>query len=349
MWDTTPWTAPRSSFMQPVSGPAAEPCDPPLVCIQINQEYVPLIAGAMSQLVQRTTWLAADESDLQRILANMTWAIELVGTAVQCSQVPAIPGVPTAQQACNLSGYLADILIRTAIEKGLASIQEGYNVLSYGMIIMRFIPGGGGIFGILMGALNGLYTAIEGPAQADFNTALNDPTFFSLEICAIYSAIAADGQVTAANFPTIVANMRAIPYSLTDVRDAVADFVNSLGASGLQGLQPVGALASYDCTHCGTTGPPPLPVGPQPTQIGGDVFLRIVAGAADALVPVLFPRAFPSPPLLTMGVDNEDVIVSYEAVTATGFTARIAAAAPVLLDTSATASYIAQPAGDLNP
>lgn len=344
MWDPRSWVQARPSFPRAIAAPAAAPCDPPLVCLQVNAEYIPFMAGALSQLTQRTTWLAPDEDTLQGILANMTWLVELVGTAVQCNQPPQI-GVPTGQQACNISGYLANSVIRLSIINALQDIQNDYTVIGYGLRIMQFIPGFGGIFGVGMQVLFDLYSAIAGGTQADYQAAVDDPTYFGLVTCAIYGAIAADGQVTIANFPAIVTNLDAIPYSLTDVKTAVHNYVSGLGAAGLQALQPIGALAAYDCSNCSGTGPALGPVGPQPRQISGSDFLQIGIGLADAVLPIAFPRPFPSPPLLTVGADNQDLIASFENTTPTGTTLRITAAVPVAATMGANVDWLALPPG----
>lgn len=343
VWDPGPFVQPRPSFTAPVTGPASGPCDAPLACVSINVEYLKFIAGAMSQLVQRTTWLATDEDDLQRILANMTWAIELIGTAVQCEQPPAI-GLP-GQRACNISGYLAQNVIRQSMAQAIAAIQNNYNVLWYGTTILSFIPGGGGIFGVLMGVLNSFYHTISSGTLSDYQTAVNDDTLWSAVTCNINFNIAADGQVTAANYPAIVTALCAMPYSLPDVRDAICNYVSGLGAAGLQALQPAGALADFDCSNCSGTGPVIGPTGPQPTRIKGRAIVEILVGAADAILPILFPSPFPNPPLLTMGTDNEQLIVSYENVTTTGFDARLTAAVPVGTATTGTVDYVAEMPG----
>jgi hypothetical protein len=346
VWDPRAWVQARPSFPRAIAAPTAAPCDPPLVCVQFNQEYVPFVAGALSQLTQRTTWLAPDEDTLQGILANMTWLIEIIGTAVQCSQPPQI-GPSPSQQGCNIAGYIANQVIRLSIEKALSDIQQDYDVLNYGRAILGFIPGGGGVFGVLMGVLYNLYNTIQGGTQANFQAALDDPSYFGLVTCAIYQAIATDGQVTVANYPTIVTNIDAISYTLTDVKSAVHDYVTGLGASGLQALQPIGALADYDCTTCTGTGPALGPVGPQPRQISGTDFLQIGIGAADALLPILFPTPFPSPPLLMAGSDNEDLITSFLDTTATGTTLVVSAAVPAIATMSANIDWLALPPGTI--
>lgn len=327
-----------------MTGPASEPCDPPLVCIEINQEYIPFIAGAMSQLTQRTSWLATDEDDLQRILANMTWAIEIIGTAVQCDQPPLIPGQPTAQRACNIAGYLAHYIIRESIAQAVQAVQNEQLLLDFVWVVVRFIPGFGAAFPVVTAALPFLFNQVMSLGTADFNSALSDEAFFGAVTCAIYDAIRVDGQVTTANFPTIVSNIRAIPYALTDVRDTVADYVDKLGASGLQAVQVPGAITDYDCTNC-ATGPALGPIGPAPRQISGKDILQIAVGASDAILPILFPSPFSTPPLLTMGSDNEDVVTSFLNTTTTGTTLRITSAAPALATMSATVDWIADTPG----
>lgn len=344
MWDPRAWVQARPSFPRAIAAPAAAPCDPPLVCIQINQEYVPFVAGACSQLTQRTTWLAPDEDTLQGILANMTWLVELIGTAVQCSQPPAIGPTPSIQ-ACNTAGYLANLVIRTSIEKALNDIQGNYDVLNYGLTIMRFIPGFGGIFGTALQGLYNLYNTIASGSQANFQTALDDPILWGLVTCAIYNAISVDGQVTAANYPTIVTKIAAISYTLGDVQSAINDYVISLGANGLQALQPVGAMAIYDCSACSGTGPALGPVGPQPRQISGTDLLQIGIGLADTALTILFPSPFPSPPLLTVGSDNQDLIASFQDTTPTGTTLVITAAVPASATMSANVDWLALPPG----
>jgi hypothetical protein len=344
VWDPRAWVQARPSFPRAIAAPTAAPCDPPLVCVQFNQEYVPFVAGALSQLTQRTTWLAANEDTLQGILANMTWLIEIIGTAVQCSQPPQIGPTP-AVRACNIAGYIANQVIRLSIEKALADIQADYDVLNYGRTILGFIPGAGGVFGVAMGVLYNLYNTIASGTQADFQAALDDPSYFGLVTCAIYQAIAAEGQVTTANFPTIVTNIDAVPYTLSDVKDAVHDYVTGLGAGGLQAIQPIGALADYDCGACSGTGPALGPVGPQPRQISGSDFLEIGIGFVDAVLPILFPTPFPSPPLLTVCADNQDLIASFVDTTATGTTLRLTAAVPVAATMSANIDWLALPPG----
>ena len=163
------------------------------------------------------------------------------------------PPGPTPQRACNIAGYLSNVVIRQSLQKALDSIGFNTTVLGFGSWILAIIPGMSDV-DIAMFALNALYTAIVGGTQGDYTDALADDSLFSRITCAIYSAIEADGQVTEANYPTILANIAAVTYTHSDVITTIHQYVQDLGYPGLSALQNPGALASYDCTGCGGTG-----------------------------------------------------------------------------------------------
>jgi hypothetical protein len=327
MWDPQPFVRPRSSFVEPVAPPTAGPCDPPLVCIQINEQYPKLIAGAMFQLLQRTTWTATDEDDLQNTLAWMTWATEIIGTAVQCSQPPPIPGQPCAQRACNISGYLANYVLKESISQGTNAVANTLAIATTVWGIVRFIPGFAEALPLTWLAINGLLAGITATGIVPFQTAIADPALWGDITCAIYAAILTDCQVTTANFPAIVTNITAIPFADAGVKSTVLDYINNLGAGGMQALQTGGPFIDYDCTGCGGTGPTGPP-GPSPWRLSGSQVLQIIAGAFEGVVPILFPTPFDTPPLLTMSCDNQDVIGSFNNVSATGCDLRITSAVP---------------------
>jgi hypothetical protein len=338
VWDPRFFVRQVPAFVQPVAAPAAAPCDAPRACFEINVDYIPLMAGALTQLVQPTTWTAVDQVDLDRILSNMTQVVEIVGTAVQCNTVPAI-GPGGSQQACNIAGYMAQMVIRQSMARAIADIQSGYDVLNYASFIFQFIPGLPLIFGQALTVLEQLYTTISGGNLSDFQTGAADDTLWGLVSCAIFSAIEPDGQVTAANYPTLLNNICTVPYTLTDVTDAICSYATNLGLSGWVGLQPQGVIAQYDCTNCGATGPFLGPTGPQPRQISGEDIVTIGVGLAEAILPIAFPQPFPTPPLLTTGTDSDQVVASIENTTTTGTTLRITAAAPVTADQIVNVQY----------
>ena len=76
----------RGSFVEAVPIPSSQPGDQPLVCIEVNPEWIPYICGALMQLMQPSTWIAASPSALAAVLGAVTDLIAIVGTAVQCMQ-----------------------------------------------------------------------------------------------------------------------------------------------------------------------------------------------------------------------------------------------------------------------
>lgn len=345
VWTGPPWILPRSSFIAPVAPPTAGPCDPPFACIRINAQYCKFIAGAMFQLLQRTSWLAISEDDLQNTLAWMTWAMELVGTAVQCSQPPAIPGQPTDQRACNIAGYLAHYIIRQSMAQCIQGVQNDMIAVDVMWIVLRLIPGFGQAFSITTAALPFLFNAVQSGTIAHFQAAETDDVLWGTITCAIFNAIRTDGQVTDGNFPTLRANVNAVVFAASDVHDAVVGFIDQLGPGGLESLQVPGAMTDYDCSGC-ATGPALGPVGPAPVRLSGKDLLQIAIGASDAALPILFPQPFPTPPLLTTGSDNEDVIASFESTTTTGTTLRITSAVPASATMSANLDWTATLPGE---
>ncbi len=344
MWDpqdTGQWWKQRGSFLEPVVPPTTEICDDPLYCITVNQEWLPYLAGAAMQLAQPSTWQAATEAGRQLAVARATDLIAEIGNAMPCNSSPAvIPGVALGQQACNIAGYLSNVLIKDSIQKAIDTIQAGSTVLLYGSLIINSIPGVGFIINAIADGLYGLYTSIDGGTQSDYTDALSDPTLWSQMTCAIYNAIVNDGGVTVANFPAIQANVAAITYTHSDVITTISNYLTALGASGLQQLQGLGALAVYDCSSCGTgvsTGPAAIP----PRQAAGTVSITIPAGSATAGSLVTFSPAFSGTPIITLGVNNPDLIASVASAAAGSFLATITAAVDVTVDTTAIITWSA--------
>ena len=347
MWNPEQGWRQQGSFVESVTPPAGESQDGPLLCLPLNPTWLPYILGALAQLVQPTTWDVATPADLEDIQGRVTDLIAIWGNAMPCgTTIPPI-GPGGTQQACNISGYLANMVIRQALIYGINAIQQNQTTFGFALAILRFIPGGVNIAYFMLLGLQALYTAMTSGTLTDYQDAIDDPLLFGEVACAIYSAIAADGQVTQGNFPTLVANVGAVSYTHADVISAIVAYLNGLGASGLMGLQVPGVLNTYDCSGCGhgggVTGPPNLP----PYQEAGTVVLTITAGNADASVGVSFLESWPSAPLLTLTADSQQVIASYSSLSQTGFDCHITAAVPLTADLTVHVSWLAQLPGVL--
>jgi hypothetical protein len=340
LWDPDPFSSQRTSIARPMAPPTAGPCDPPFVCISINEQYPKFLVGAGSQLLQRMAWTATNEDDLQNTLAWMTWALEVVGTAMQCSQPPLIPGQPTINRACNIAGYLSNYVIKESISQSTNSVANAIGIATTVWGIVRFIPGFAEALPFTWLAISGLLAGITAVGVVPFQTAVDDPSLFPAITCAIYQAIVADGQVTTANFPAIITNITALTFADAGVKSTIIDYINNLGAGGLQSLQTGGPFIDYDCSGCGT-GPALGPIGPSPWRLSGKAALTLIAGAFEAVTPILFPTPFDTAPILIGSPSNQDLIASFTNISATGCDLVLTSAVPVGVDTDSDIDWSA--------
>src|SRR6185312_8473506 len=153
------------------------------------------------------------------------------GTAWQLEDVGVPTGGTTGQRACNIAGYLAVDVLKQSMQQAVDAINANRGVLGF-TALLWLIPGAEAVATIGT-ALTQFYNALSGGTLGDYTDALNDPSLFSRLACAIYSAIEPDGQVTEANFPTILSNIAGVSYTHSDVISTVHDYVAALGYPGL--------------------------------------------------------------------------------------------------------------------
>jgi hypothetical protein len=340
LWDPDPFSSQRTSVARPMAPPTAGPCDPPLVCVQINEQYPKFMVGGMSQLLQRMAWTATSEDDLQNTLAWMTWATEIIGTSVQCSQPPPIPGQPCEQRSCNIAGYLSNYILKEALSQGTNSVANGLAIATTVWGIVRFIPGFAEALPVTWLAISGLLAGITAVGVVPFQTAIDSSTLWPSITCAIYTAILPDCQVTTGNFPQIVTNITALTFADAGVKSTLLDFINKLGAGGMQALQTGGPFVDYDCTDCGHF-IAPGPIGPSPWRLSGKAALTLIAGAFEAVVPILFPSPFDTAPILIGSPSNQDLIASFTNISPTGCDLVLTSAVPVAVDTNSDIDWSA--------
>lgn len=232
-----------------------------------------------------------------------TWILEDVGS-------PAAVGT-TAQRACNIAGYLAIDVIKQSMQQAVDAINGNKGVLGF-TALLWLIPGAEAVATIGT-VLTQFYNALESGTLSDYTDALADPSLFSRIACAIYSAIEADGQVTEANYPTVLANIAGVGYTHGDVISTIHDYVANLGYPGLAAIQGTGALAVYDCTNCsGPTGGATGASGPTAPAFSG---FTGPAGATGATGPTGATGA--TGPTGATGATGPSPTVSAEIVTDT--------------------------------
>lgn len=332
----------RGSFLQPVTPPTTDICDAPLYCFSINQEWLPYLVGAAMQLCQPSTWATGSAADLELALRRATDLVLELGSAVSCQPAPYIPpGTDTPQQACNISGYLANFVIRESMLKAVQAAQQNLNILNYGLIIIRAIPGVSVAYSLFSSAIIDFLARITGGNLSDYQDALADDSLWAEVTCAIYGAISADGAVTAANFPAVQSALCSLSYSPSDVTDAICSFITNLGVQNILGAQMPGAMASYTCTCTGTPAiaPPGSPL--TPIQDTGVAQVLISAGEAIGQTLITFAAEFGSTPVITTGTDDPTLIPSVASSAKQSFLATVTAARPVASDTMVSVPWTA--------
>jgi Concanavalin A-like lectin/glucanases superfamily len=83
-WTPAPRWAQQGSYSEPTAIPSTQPGDAPLVCLQVNASWLPLLAGCAMQLMQPTTWASADPAAVLAALQAAGDLCALVGNAGAC-------------------------------------------------------------------------------------------------------------------------------------------------------------------------------------------------------------------------------------------------------------------------
>jgi hypothetical protein len=73
----------RTSYPEPVFDPGSAPGDSPIVYIPVNRLWLPYIAGALTQLQQRSVWKALNQQQLQDLIGRVNDLIAAFGAGEQ--------------------------------------------------------------------------------------------------------------------------------------------------------------------------------------------------------------------------------------------------------------------------
>lgn len=183
------------------------------------------------------------------------------GPAGMGAEAPPTPtGMSLDQKACNIAGYMATTIIKSAMQQQLDSLASSQNAFdSLQTYIADVSPGGSGVATtvisfFLAAFLNEMQTMfVEGTAVYD--SALADTDLWDDVTCAIYDAIKADGVPTEANFATIAGNITDITYTPSTVPETIAQYVLDLGLQSILQTIQGSVFAELDCSECE---PPPV-------------------------------------------------------------------------------------------
>ena len=160
-------------------------------------------------------------------------------------------GGDAATQACNIAAYLAIEIVEVSLNQFISGINDAKSTADTLIGLIGLLTGFDPITDLILGAGIIAINYIAAQGTGPYETALADPAFLSSVQCAIYTAISADGYVTAANYPDVLTNLAAISYVDGDVVTTVHDYVAGLGLTGLQMMQVSGSLYVGDCSGCG--------------------------------------------------------------------------------------------------
>ena len=338
----------RSPFTQQVTSPPTEICDAPLYCISVNQQWLNYLAGAAMALAQPSTWKTDDPAAREIACRRATDLVAEIGNAVPCNQTPyQPPGVDTAQQACNIAGYLAERGHSPGNGQGSVRGAAGPLCVNFGLVIIRLIPGVGFVYPAFAAAVTGSLQNIIAGNVTHYGDAIGDDQLWAQVTCAIYNAIKTDGDVTAANFPAVQAALCALTWTYSDVTDAICTWVSNLGAQNVMQAQQTGVLASYTCTCTGTPGIVPPSGYLPPSQASGTARVLIAAGQALGQLLVTLATGFGTTPIVIPGTDDPIMLPSVASVGPESFYAVVEAARPVEIDTYVDVDWIALPPGQL--
>jgi hypothetical protein len=168
---------------------------------------------------------------------------------------PDVQGVGTNQRACDVAAYLAQVVIRGAVNEAQRQAGLTHTALDFGVALLALIPGIDlATLGLVEGA-NLLYGLVDGGDLADWTAASSDETLWSLVTCAIFGCIVDDGEVTAANFACVSGALGAISYAHAEIPTGLALFWSGLGLHAIRTAQVAGSLEVADCTGCEGSGP----------------------------------------------------------------------------------------------
>lgn len=94
MYPPSPYAVPVGSFQTPVALPTTDPLEGPFFYVGINCEWMPLIVGALKQLLLQATWATNDVNALQKVQGQVFNLIAQFNcaTAPSLSDLCGLPG-----------------------------------------------------------------------------------------------------------------------------------------------------------------------------------------------------------------------------------------------------------------
>lgn len=266
------------------------------------------------------------------------------------------PGVASDQIACNIAGYLTNVVIYGSVKSILDRAIDTDWIIGAIDALLIAIPGIDFTIPEIDAAVGVLFGAISSGILSNFGAALADEVFWKTMGCRIYEGIRNLSIYSADAISAISNAILGITFTHGDVLTALAQFIVNLGPTGLARLTAAGSLVPYDCSQCGMAGtgqqggPAGASGGPpvQAKNIGIQAGARVCTvpgGFTSSLTPVTFPTAYSVPPLCVASGAGEApyTIVATHDVGKTGMNIACSIAYPRPDDDSLVVTWICVP------
>lgn len=286
MFPYGPYPHPVGSFVKPQTPPTSNPDSMPCVCITFNQDWLPYVLGALTQLQLQSTWDVSTEEEFTDIYQRASSLITLIATQgydlmpCGCTDLPPnamIRIAPDGTLQISTDGGVtwvdgtaydprANSMIYPLLPTGIsdttrcaaagnvtANLQRLVNELVAGEEIAAEILATVVVFileFLSVGVLTPLAVAVSGLIAAIGATALNaafDSGTYDTIRCILYCNM--DNQGVVSSFTQLLSDVDS------QLNPVAAPFVHNLfaalGANGITNAGRIGGNPGDDCGGCG--------------------------------------------------------------------------------------------------
>jgi hypothetical protein len=285
VYNNSEFAQPKPSFEQSIVPPSVDPDEGGLLTVQFSYAWLPPILGALTQLLQATTWKADDPADIALAQDRAMRLLNLF--AATGASIPGIPvdrviltryNPDASQVEISFDGggsweaspgsdprnqtvyppqtggdarcFSAASVIRKFqddISAWLTPLTVGIDAAAFGAFIISTILDLGP-FGILLDIAVSVGLGLISLGATAIEAALS-PTVYDELLCILYTNMNADGQLVASTFAAVQSDVTSIIG--TGDAGTIINLVFSLWGFG--GINAAAALAldTDDCSECG--------------------------------------------------------------------------------------------------
>jgi hypothetical protein len=290
MFPNSAYNHPAGTFAVPNTPPGVDPLADPTTTVSVNCEWLPLIRGALTQLLLQSTWnvtgddLGVVQSQVWRLINLFAgcemcdclvfdggeWkkrvpdghggtTLETVDPRTEGDVPPPWPSPPAGQTGnCLSAANIANVFQQTqyAANDILTSTAVGFLALQtfVAMFSIAFTPIGA-IVEIAI-TMAGLAVDAGATVWSDLFTGSTGDSLYAEVKCALACHTASDGVIDATGISNAKADFHtwaasALTSPQAILADAIFDeFCDGYGPNGLNLIATRGAVSSADCSEC---------------------------------------------------------------------------------------------------